>query len=100
MNVQDLMTPKPCVLAVTAELDDAMALMDRRSFRHLPVMEGKELVGMVSDRDLLSATGWHYGEDRRERFEPSDEGRPRTVRDVMHAPALTVAKGVASVSIA
>src|SRR4028118_1429115 len=35
---------------------DALALCRERRIRHLPVLEGGSLVGIVSDRDLRSAT--------------------------------------------
>jgi CBS domain-containing protein len=84
------MTPDPITVSPDAELDRAMAMMDGRDLRHLPVVEDGIVVGVVSDRDLLEATGWLYSDRRRHRFEPSDEGRVRTVRDVMRSPARTV----------
>jgi CBS domain-containing protein len=41
-----------------APIDEAMHLMDAHDVRHLPVLRGGTLLGVVSDRDLLSATGW------------------------------------------
>lgn len=35
--------------------DDVMAQMNRRRFRHMPVVDQKELVGMISVRDLLKS---------------------------------------------
>jgi CBS domain-containing protein len=90
MKVLQIMTASPITVAAEAELDRAMALMDGKDLRHLPVVEDDKLVGVVSDRDLLEATGWLYSDRRRQRFEPSDEGRARTVRDVMRAPPITV----------
>lgn len=34
------------------DVDDALALMDRHRIRHLPVLDGHALVGVVSIRDL------------------------------------------------
>jgi acetoin utilization protein AcuB len=52
MQVQALMT----AALVTIELSDsvrvALTRMEDQEVRHLPVVEGKQLVGMVSDRDL------------------------------------------------
>jgi acetoin utilization protein AcuB len=52
MKVQDIMTTP----ALTAELDlpilEARQLMERQRIRHLPVMEGGRLMGIVTDRDI------------------------------------------------
>jgi CBS domain-containing protein len=52
------MSPKPFTVDVGASLDDAMRLMDDNDVRHLPVLKDGSLIGVVSDRDLTSATGW------------------------------------------
>jgi len=46
------MTPAPYVIARTASLAEAHATMRRVGVRHLPVMAGGELVGVVTQRDL------------------------------------------------
>ena len=46
------MTRKPWTIARTATLMDAHRLMREHRIRHLPVMDGKSVVGMVSMRDL------------------------------------------------
>ena len=47
------------VVTVPPELkvESAHALMLRRSLRHLPVVSGGRLAGVVSDRDLLLVSG-------------------------------------------
>ena len=51
--LRDVMTPNP----LTASADDgilaAAQLMGERNLRHLPVVEGGNLVGIVSIRDVL-----------------------------------------------
>jgi len=48
----DVMTPDPvCVTSDTA-VGSAMQTMEDRDLRHLPVVEGERLVGMISLRDL------------------------------------------------
>jgi CBS domain-containing protein len=51
--LRDVMTPSP----LTASADDgilaAAQLMGERNLRHLPVVEGGNLVGIVSIRDVL-----------------------------------------------
>ena len=48
------MTPDPVTARPEVDSDEAAELMLGRGFRHLPVVESGELVGIVSLRDLLS----------------------------------------------
>ena len=53
--VRDVMvTPVICVKP-DQSVNECMALMTERRFRHLPVMNGDELVGMVSSGDLVKS---------------------------------------------
>ena len=55
MRVADLMTSQLRCLRETDSLADAMAAMQERFIRHIPVVdEGGGLVGIVTQRDLLS----------------------------------------------
>ncbi len=49
------MTPDPVSVPADATLGDALRVMRARRVRHLPVLEGGEVVGMISDRDLRLA---------------------------------------------
>jgi CBS domain-containing protein len=52
-SVRDIMTAE--VLSVTPQTstDDCMSLMSQKKIRHLPVVDGAKVLGMVSIRDLL-----------------------------------------------
>lgn len=50
--VQDYMTPSPHSIGVSLTLADAQNMMRAYRIRHLPVLDGGKLVGMVSDRDI------------------------------------------------
>jgi CBS domain-containing protein len=50
--VADIMTPEPKVIDIDGSLSDALGIMTRGAFRHLPVMENGALVGIVSIRDI------------------------------------------------
>jgi CBS domain-containing protein len=53
--VKDLMTEK--VISVTSDntVRECMELMSSNKFRHLPVVDGRKLVGMLSISDILKA---------------------------------------------
>ena len=53
--VRDSMTSEVVALSPRATAAEALATCRDRRIRHLPVLEGKRLVGIVSDRDLRSA---------------------------------------------
>jgi len=52
MLARDLMTRNPVTLDSRATVGDAWDLMRENEIRHVPVVEGGILVGMLSDRDL------------------------------------------------
>ena len=53
--VSDYMTPAPEVLGPDSELSDAAQVMLELGIRHLPIMAGSRLVGVLSMRDVLGA---------------------------------------------
>lgn len=54
MLVKDAMTKDPVVCTVETSLRDAVSLMRQHHIGGLPVMEGAELVGMLTESDLIS----------------------------------------------
>lgn len=52
-RVSDWMTSDPVTVEGTMEAEDAAEMMMTNGFRHLPVVEGQTLVGIVSLRDVL-----------------------------------------------
>ncbi len=52
MSAQDLMTPNPVFVSPDATVAEVWDLMRVRAIRHVPVLDGGTLVGMLSDRDL------------------------------------------------
>ena len=52
MLVRKWMSTEPTTIQVGEPLTRAILLMKDNGVRHLPVMDGKKLVGVVSDRDL------------------------------------------------
>jgi acetoin utilization protein AcuB len=61
------MTPFPHSIDVDAPLEDAHKLMREHRFRHLPVVSGGEIVGVLTDRDIKLVLGPDFGSpDERE----------------------------------
>jgi CBS domain-containing protein len=50
--VSQVMTPDPLSIGPDTTVQEALALMNDYRLRHLPVVEGEALVGIVSARDL------------------------------------------------
>jgi CBS domain-containing protein len=51
--VREIMTPEPVTVNVTDTVSECMRVMTDSRIRHLPVMEGKKMVGLVSIGDLV-----------------------------------------------
>ena len=52
MVVEEIMTASPITVNVNATIREAISTLLELDVRHLPVVDGAELVGIVSDRDL------------------------------------------------
>lgn len=52
--VADIMTRNVFKVAPTTSATDCMALMGEKKFRHLPVMDGDTVLGMISIRDIMN----------------------------------------------
>jgi len=87
MKVSAIMTTRLIVVSPETSLDETIKLMDENRVRHLPVVEGERLIGVISDRAVLKATGWLPSRVL-EVF--SDEGGHLQVKDVMNSPAISV----------
>lgn len=57
MTVRDIMTHEVETASQTETVLDARDRFRLGGFRHLPIVDGERLVGMVSDRDVLRAAG-------------------------------------------
>ena len=56
MLVEGLMKPDPITVGPQDSFRDAMTLIRQRGIRHLPVVDGERLVGIVTDRDIRQAS--------------------------------------------
>jgi CBS domain-containing protein len=55
VNVGDVMTKSPVAAGADVSVVDAARMMGERKIRHLPVVEGDHLLGMVGIRDVLGS---------------------------------------------
>jgi CBS domain-containing protein len=51
--VSEVMTANPRAVAADESIEECMFIMREFGYRHLPIVEGKELKGLVSLRDVL-----------------------------------------------
>lgn len=54
MKVADVMTEEPLTIAAAETVGQADELMSENNIRQIPVVDGRDLVGIVSDRDIRS----------------------------------------------
>jgi CBS domain-containing protein len=52
-EIAEVMTANPRAVAADESIEECLFIMREFGFRHLPIVEGKELKGVVSLRDLL-----------------------------------------------
>jgi CBS domain-containing protein len=55
MLAREWMNPRPLTVTPGTMLAEAKAIMEKYWVRHLPVVEGDALVGVLSDRDIRTA---------------------------------------------
>jgi CBS domain-containing protein len=50
--LDEVMTPEPDTIGPNQSVDEVIRRMDEFGYRHLPVVDGREVVGVLSIRDL------------------------------------------------
>ena len=87
MTVRDIMTRTVETASPDETVLDARDRFRTGGFRHLPIVEGERLLGVVSDRDVLRAAGPALG------FTEFDDdegpGIDRTLREIMTRDVVT-----------
>lgn len=56
LSVEEIMSPEVVSVNPSQSIDECMALMTNKRIRHLPVLEGNRLVGIISIGDVVKAT--------------------------------------------
>jgi acetoin utilization protein AcuB len=86
INVNDVMSKDPLTVSPSDTVGQAEQLMYENHYRQLPVVENKQLIGIVTDRDIRSFLA------QSSLLEPEKRGKAlRTkVTDIMTAKPLTL----------
>lgn len=86
MLVRSRMAQRVITVAPDTPIADALALARKHRIRHLPVVQGERLVGLVTDRDIRLAVPPMWADQR---GELQDALRTRTVQEVMTRELVT-----------
>jgi CBS domain-containing protein len=54
-SVSEVMTAKVITIDTDKKLEDAMQIMSDKHIRHIPVVEGEKLIGIISINDVVSS---------------------------------------------
>ena len=86
MKVVDVMTKDPLTVTAIETIGQAEELMNTNKIRQLPVVQGKELLGIVTDRDIRSFLSGSLLESPGTREKTLDT----KVREIMTTEPMTV----------
>ncbi|MGE4131360.1 MAG: CBS domain-containing protein [Bdellovibrionales bacterium] len=64
LPIEEYTTPNPIVAKEDTSVEDLKSIMQVNQIRHLPILRGEKVVGIVSDRDVKIATGLTHPERR------------------------------------
>lgn len=77
MEVRDWMSPDPVTVSPVTPVAEIRQLLSDRGFRHMPVVAGGVLCGIVSDRDVaINPRALRLAIRRREAADLLDDERP------------------------
>lgn len=88
MITADVMTKDPVTAAADATVGEVMAILHDLDARHLPIVDGRQLVGIISDRDLRA-----FGASELLSLEDLDDRRERLetpISDVMASDVISL----------
>jgi acetoin utilization protein AcuB len=86
MKVIDVMTRDPITLSPTETVGQADELMTQNKFRQIPIVMNKELVGIVTDRDIRSFLSGSLLASPHDR----DRAYNTRIREIMTSEPITV----------
>jgi CBS domain-containing protein len=88
MKVVDVMTKDPLTVTPTETIGQADELMNTNKIRQLPVVQGKDLVGIVTDRDIRSFLSGSLLEG----VEAREEALNTKIREIMTTEPMTLSR--------
>ena len=86
MKVVDIMTKDPLTVTPVETIGQADELMNTNKIRQLPVVQGKDLVGIVTDRDIRSFLSGSLLESPEER----EKALNSKISDIMTTEPITL----------
>jgi len=92
MKVEELMQSEVFTIRPDDMIDRVFFLLSYEKIRHLPVLDGKNVIGIVSDRDLYKALGPKSGR-RSVTHKPGETTLhviPRKARHIMRRGVVTI----------
>jgi len=84
--VKDVMTENPVTATELMSVAEALGLLYELDVRHLPVVRGSELVGIISDRDLRGFSG----AEEEDAIDAVEDARAETVGQFMNTNPVKV----------
>lgn len=87
--VEEYTTPNPITATETMTIESIAALMKEHGIRHIPILRGREVVGIVSERDIKLVSGLNLSE--RTKIVAADIMTPEPVTVSSEAPLGEVA---------
>lgn len=90
IRVADVMTKDVTTVYEESNLQQVFDILAPYRFRHLPVVDGKRLVGILSHRDLLQVTSQASSKTPAARARTTRELEETFVRDVMNSNVVTI----------
>ena len=54
--IKEVMTPNPITITMDTHIDECMSIMSSKKIRHLPIVDGDEMIGVISIGDVVRFT--------------------------------------------
>jgi CBS domain-containing protein len=88
-RIAEVMTKDVTTVYEESNLQQVFDLLTPYRFRHLPVIDGKRLVGILSQRDLLQVQGERVSKNPALRAQAARALEETFVRDIMNSNVVT-----------
>ena len=89
-TVADVMTRDVVTLFEESSLEQVLSVLTPYRYRHLPVLDGKQVVGMISQRDLLLLTTQGLAHGPAGLVREARKMEQTFLRDVMSSGVVTI----------